>query len=413
MLKRVQDPVLNVDMEPFDSLFTWWGALAPEVKKSYRSTAELAPSREYVAAVPMRSYHDLQEKDMSYEDYFARCVEIYGSGNIQLAKRFQDGLHQTYGDLLRYPGAFFILGTGERTIDSMVLQFDQLYAPEPYVPEPESEASAKLRLVIDLYRCADGDGTVPYFSASMAGRIDALSADRRRAYPATHAGILESAHALDAVVRVLRYGMFSGPTPVLPVRRGYTCVAAACPVEITLERGGEALSSERDRFREFASFGRMDLAGASGDIKVFCIENGSGSIRMRGTDAGTMLYGIGFFDADGRLLEERGFKRVAIRKGMVITGDTARDRPTVLSVDVEGDGKVDYVLTPDIVSKPTPGPTPDPGLTPGPTPTPTPDPLLPDPEPRSGTTDGGGGCDAGVSEMMLALVVAFLLWRKA
>ena len=176
MLKRVQDPVLNIDTGALDSLFTWWGALAPEVKKSYRSTAELAPSREYVAAVPMRSYHDQQEKDMSYEDYFARCAEIYGSGNIQLAKRFQDGLHQTYGDLLRYPGAFFILGTGELTIDSMVLSLDQLYAPEPGPapvpgPVPESEASAKLRLVIDLYRCADGDGTVPYFSASMAGKI--------------------------------------------------------------------------------------------------------------------------------------------------------------------------------------------------------------------------------------------------
>ena len=80
MLKRVQDPVLNVNMEPFDSLFTWWGALAPQVKKSYRSTAELAPSREYVAAVPMRSgSHDLQVKDMSYEDYFTCCAEIYGS----------------------------------------------------------------------------------------------------------------------------------------------------------------------------------------------------------------------------------------------------------------------------------------------------------------------------------------------
>lgn len=394
MLKRVQTNVVLGDSGvkglTKDLFLTWWYALDPEVKASYRSTAELAPSREYVAAVPMRSYHVIREKSMSYEDYFARCAEIYSSGNLQLAKRFQDGLHRAYGDLLRYPGAFFILGTGKNTVSSMLLSAELWLAPQ---------SSPGFR----PYHYADGDGTVPYFSASMAGRIDALSADRRRAYPATHTSILRHIDALDAVVRALKNGTFSDiPISFLPVRRGYTCVAAACPVEVTIERGGEALSSERDRFREFASFGRMDLAGASGDIKVFCIENGSGPVRIRGTDAGTMLYGVGFFDADGRLLEERGFKRVTIQKGMVITGDTARDRPTVLSVDIEGDGKVDYVLTPDIVSNPTPGPGP----------TPDPGPVLPDPDPRSGTTGGGGGCDAGWGLFLGLLLLVPLASRR-
>ena len=175
MLKRVQTDVVLGDSEMQDWFLTWWYALAPEVKASYRSTAELTPSREYVAAVPMRGLYDQQEKEMSYEDYFACCAEIYGSDNIQLAKRFQDGLHQTYGDLLRYPGAFFILGTGENTISSMMLGklFEEF--------DPESSAKLRPDPGFQRYRYADGDGIVPYFSASMAGRIDALSADRRRA----------------------------------------------------------------------------------------------------------------------------------------------------------------------------------------------------------------------------------------
>ncbi|MDR3077054.1 MAG: hypothetical protein LBU26_07100, partial [Synergistaceae bacterium] len=134
------------------------------------------------------------------------------------------------------------------------------------------------------------------------------------------------------------------PDPV-PAASGYTVIRAACPVDATVSKGSEILTSAPSVFNDVASFGRMDIIGHDGEIKMFCVDDDVFPVRLEGTDAGTMDYAIRFFDKDGNLLAEREFKDVKITDKTIITTDTSRSGETKLAVDENGDGIVDYTLT--------------------------------------------------------------------
>ena len=124
----------------------------------------------------------------------------------------------------------------------------------------------------------------------------------------------------------------------------YIFIKIACPVEVTVEYGGEVLCSETDNLSTRTSFGSLTFEERTDGerVKVLRLKQGTKyDIRIEGTDEGRMNYTIGLMDKNGEYSDIRKFYNVKITDKTLIKTVASESRNTVLEVDEDGDGKFD------------------------------------------------------------------------
>ena len=128
----------------------------------------------------------------------------------------------------------------------------------------------------------------------------------------------------------------------------------ACPVDVTVRYNGETLSSAGDAPQTRTSFGSLafedavdedgnPIPGGEGTVKVLRLREGVPyDIEIEGTDSGTMDYTIGFMDEAGDYTDIRTFEDIDITRRTRISTVAEPAAETLLSVDEDGDGVVDF-----------------------------------------------------------------------
>ncbi|MDR1977400.1 MAG: hypothetical protein LBQ42_01565 [Synergistaceae bacterium] len=361
--------------------------LTQDAKKQFWSLPQLTPTKQYIAKIPIKWADD--DSDVEYPKYSQILKDIFGEESVDRGIAFQEEIRGTngYNALLSYPNSYFVVGGGMRTVGSVTFNaFNDL----------DEEFAAE-----DLAYDNNGDGTVPYQSGSILEQVESLteaSPPRGFIFETDHGGLvgqprpnassdarLNAGRSLDTIIGILRGNPDKIPYTTIPT--GYTVIRAACPVDATVTKSDETLTSNETLYNDLASFGRMDLTGKDADIKMFCIDEGVFPVSLQGTGTGMMDYSIRFFDKDGKLLEERNVEGVPITPSTRVTTDTDRSKATVLQVDRDGDGVIDETLTAE-PEKPDDG--------------------------DGGKNSGSGGCDAGnaTAFSLVALLLVMTAARK-
>ncbi|MCL1877151.1 alpha/beta fold hydrolase [Candidatus Saccharibacteria bacterium] len=335
----------------FDFIFDIVASLLDrDVKTGFCSVAELAPTENYFEEQPMQemNFANIGDHEMQYSDYINKLKELYPAANVDTAKLFHEGIHgksggklldycdlNDYNTLLDYPNAYFSIGTGQKTIAAVTFNRHGIFSPIRQLIYEE-----------DLEYTGKGDGTVPYLSASICGLVPLLDKGKRwHFFETKHGGTVEG-DSLDWIVSILKDETTNLPSSI-PTPGNYQVIRVACPVDVKIQRGDEALeySLANGTYFSRSAFGRMDIIGADNDIKMACMDdNDDYKIILTGTGTGTMDYELRFFDGNDNLLYTYSAMGVPIAPTTVIVTGTNTLQTMVLSVDENGDGNVDRVI---------------------------------------------------------------------
>ncbi len=131
----------------------------------------------------------------------------------------------------------------------------------------------------------------------------------------------------------------------------YVYIKIACPVDVIIKHGEEELSTKGKKNR--ASFGSISYENATGETnsqksdkddlaKVIRLLDGVNyEVEILATDEGEMDYTISYMDENGDYTDTREFTAIDLTNDTVIQTQTGKSEKTLLSVDEDGDGKVD------------------------------------------------------------------------
>ena len=327
--------VLGGGISDFALGFLGW--MNKNLKSSWMGVTELLPTENYINRIPMRKalfnplnwndYHDLSFSE--YQDICRKVFAGYNSAYI-FQKSLKDG---DYNALLKYDKSYFILGINQPTITAIKYK---LINGIDLLEEDDLSYSMK------------GDGTVPYLSASISEQLNSFSFERVLPYATDHGGVVKEAKCLEWIVSKLNQqtSNISGSNMLYD---GYIVVRIACPVDVSIsDSNGSELNSSAENFMRVSSFGRLDIIGLSNDIKMACINDSPNfSIILNGTDIGTMDYDIRYFNGNDELYKEDSFRNIPITANTVIKTGTDSTKTTVLDIDNNGDGIIDYYLVPE------------------------------------------------------------------
>lgn len=320
------------------------GGMISSVKASFQGVAELTPTYNYCQEIPMWKDSwvpfNLGDYELSFEEYAHICADIFGEDNYVDAMRFQQSLHSNnefvgYNVLLDYDESYFIIGYNQPTITAVKFQFS-------------NNDIDQLLYETDLHYSTKGDGTVPYYSSSISKKVEQLKKDVRWfTYKTDHEGTISSKDSRDRIVSILRNDG-NGPESSNLDSQKYTVIRIACPVDATIERNGELLSSKLDNLAIKSSFGRLDFLGSNDEIKIFCVYTEDDEVmNLYGTDEGEMDLSIRYYNEEDNLVDEFVFEDVPITKDTVITTNVGSANEPVLSIDLNGDGIIDNRIVSD------------------------------------------------------------------
>lgn len=122
----------------------------------------------------------------------------------------------------------------------------------------------------------------------------------------------------------------------------YVYIRIACPVDVTVSKDGETLSSAEEDISTRTSFGSLMFEGDSDEIKVLRLRSDAVyDVDIRGTGDGTMDYAISYMDENGEYTDKRTFSRIPITPETRIDTNTDGSDSTILELDSDGDGEVD------------------------------------------------------------------------
>ena len=350
VVRKPQD-IISVD----DLGLAFVGGMTREIKSSFDGVAELTPTKNYVSKFPMKEAYVQTQLQVggyviSYEDYVTRhCYKIFGKEKYLSALNFQNSiLENGYNNLLNYYKSYFLIGTNHKTISSIAFH-------------PSSKGVSEKYYELDLRYSTLGDGTVPYYSASISEQLEDLQYYTRvKISDENHGNIVEKKDCIDWILYVLSGESDSGSSEVSGLRNNqsnivlskeslaeqyYAVIRVSGPVDITTTMANEELSSDENNLKLKSKYGRLDLLGEKRDIKMLCLdENSDINIKLIGKDTGTMSYTIRYFDRNDKLLDERTFE-ISVTKDMVIKTGINKDKDTVLQIDKNKDGKVDEKIS--------------------------------------------------------------------
>lgn len=341
---KLENSVLTdkvLDKPGSDFLLGWLGGLTNQLKKSFPALAELAPTETYFHIKEKKFMKHIGEGIFSYlnfEDYKEINDIIFGTNN-QNAINFHNSIKDGTGMnvLLGMDNSYFAVGINQKTIDGIMF-------------EAQSMSNIKIRTV---YYDINGDGTVPYESATMIQQLEDLPEERVRYFDTTHTGLvqygnkdnIEGTKAVNWILDILSFGKSDITNDVIE-KKDYIVIRVACPVDVMVKKDGELLNSDLKNLSTETSFGVLDLLGEDAGIKMMCLDDADYEVFLHGTGEGTMDYEVTYFDADGNLKKEIEFTDVSITDGMMVHTGTNQSE-LVLYVDADNDGTFDYEIVPD------------------------------------------------------------------
>ena len=120
----------------------------------------------------------------------------------------------------------------------------------------------------------------------------------------------------------------------------YLYIRIACPVDVTVEKGGEVLSSDEQRLSTRTSFGTLTLTGEGDDQeKILRLDTAQDyEITIEGNDRGTMDVSLGYPDAEGDYSDTRYFENVPVTDTSYFSMNTRKEQWVELKQDGDGDG---------------------------------------------------------------------------
>lgn len=122
----------------------------------------------------------------------------------------------------------------------------------------------------------------------------------------------------------------------------YVYIRIACPVDVSVSKNGETLSSAEENKSTRTSFGSLMFEGDQDEIKVLRLKSDEVyDVDIQGTGDGTMDYAISYMDENGEYTDKRTFSQVPITPKTKIETDTDGSDSTILELDSDGDGEVD------------------------------------------------------------------------
>lgn len=130
----------------------------------------------------------------------------------------------------------------------------------------------------------------------------------------------------------------------------YIHIRIACPVEVSVECGGEELNSSEKFLNTRTDFGILtfeDIEGSDDKVKTLRLKEEYADeykVKINGTDDGTMNYTISFSDENGEYNDKREFEDIDITEDTEITTIAANKKTTYMEIDEDGDGKIDIRL---------------------------------------------------------------------
>ena len=321
-----------------DWILGLFGGMNKELKASFMGVTELLPTENYISAIPMLKViwkpFTWGDYELPFTTYQAICRKVFGESRYNSAYTFQESLKDSgYNKLLEYDKSYYVLGINQKTITAIKYQFVDDGVNQRLYEE-------------DLAYNTKGDGTVPYFSSSISEQLEDFDSNRVFKYATDHGGVVKEDDCLEFILAKLNHTIENVSSDVLR-STPYIVIRIACPVDVTINYGGETISSVSGDFYPSASFGRIDMLGESDDIKLLCLDNASDIlVMMNGTDEGTMNYAIRFFDESGDIYKEDSFEDIPVTKDTVIRTGTDEAQPTVLQIDKDGDGTFDDYIVP-------------------------------------------------------------------
>ncbi len=148
----------------------------------------------------------------------------------------------------------------------------------------------------------------------------------------------------------------------------YIYIEIACPVNVTVTKNGETLSSDMDSLSTRTSFGTLSFeenVDENGDPKYTAdededdedaeeVDNRKKILRLKdgmeydieieGTADGEMTYTVQYMDEEGNYSDKREFRNIEVTEDMQATSVASSKRElTFLNVDTDGDGRFDII----------------------------------------------------------------------
>ena len=324
-----------------------------EIKQCFPSLAELAPTDNYQQIHPTKHVEKVvsekkgarkqREKfvagyeyiitDMILDEYHSNCSQIFKQ-NYENARRLHDSLKESSGGkynlLLDRKNTYFIVGINQMTIESVAIDRDGN--------------------VVKLY-CEtgiEGDGTVPYDSATMNGAlgfdlgVDKYGNTRFFQIATDHGGTANCPKAVNYIVDVLGTNETNEPFDEVSYRKEESLyIRIECPGNVYIEKNGEILSSAMENLHTTSSFGRLDISGENGEIKHLWLDEDLYDISLFGTKEGIMDMSLEWLDEDNNTVIEKQFPQVPITEQTEISIESNRIGESVLNIDNDSDGNVD------------------------------------------------------------------------
>ena len=316
--------------------------LTKDIKSQFDGVVELIPTDNYISSCPMwqddKRVRTKFDHEQTHEEYVRKITSLFGETKYNNAVDFQYSLHGTgsdYNVLLGYDKAYFVMGTNQKTLKSFKFDYHN----------DDIDQSTYDNDYKDIFYTTEGDGTVPFLSASIMHEIEKLDDTRKCIVDASHVGTIKNSISLNWIGDILAGNETHAPEPS-QMSHSYMVIRIACPVDVTIADGEQVLSSVKGSESFNSSFGRLDIIGKDNDIKMICMDEDTNlDVNLTGTGTGTMTYSVRHYSANDELLDERVFENVPITEDTVIKTKADNAETTVLNVDNDGDGVTDETWT--------------------------------------------------------------------
>lgn len=338
--------------------------LVKDVKASYKSTAEMYPTKNYFDQVGffVRDRYDWIDRYYTCKKIDYKTYQKYGkvifSDNYEEAVKEQEKINVDGINVLStLDNSYFVFGTGMHTVKSVEFKdANNLYEMD----------TIDDKNISDLLYENTGDGTVPYLSYTAMENVNEKVKPDHIAYfnKMNHTNIAGSFGKFDKrsksekqapinwILDVIEKGYSDKAQDKPSESKNFTVLKIDDNAEITVKKDGKVLSSSADDFSVNSDFGRLDLVGENNGIKILAIDDDTDyEISMNAKQAGNVDYSVRWYGSDEILLEERDFIDVPVEENTKIVTSIDKDSDTKLVVDTNGDGKEITEIAPSVVTK--------------------------------------------------------------
>lgn len=338
--------------------------LVKDVKASYKSTAEMYPTKNYFDQVGffVRDRYDWIDRYYTCKKIDYKTYQKYGkvifSDNYEEAVKEQEKINVDGINVLStLDNSYFVFGTGMHTVKSVEFKdANNLYEMD----------TIDDKNISDLLYENTGDGTVPYLSYTAMENVNEKVKPDHIAYfnKMNHTNIAGSFGKFDKrsksekqapinwILDVIEKGYSDKAQDKPSESKNFTVLKIDDNAEITVKKDGKVLSSSADDFSVNSDFGRLDLVGENNGIKILAIDDDTDyEISMNAKQAGNVDYSVRWYGSDETLLEERDFIDVPVEENTKIVTSIDKDSDTKLVVDTNGDGKEITEIAPSVVTK--------------------------------------------------------------